>query len=298
MRDKYSAVWVSHSSMGDFIKCPRAYYLHNVYKDPKTRRKINVTTPALALGVAVHEVVEGLADFPADKRFSRGKSPLDAMLADLNREWVKVSGKKGGFRTVEEETAARARAEAMLRRVAEHPGPLTHKTVRLAGGQNDMQPNYFLSDEDNIILCGKVDWLIYRPEDDTVHILDFKTGKNDETGDSLQLPIYQLLLANLQKRKVNGASYWYLDRDDAPVEVDLPSVEESYKRVIEVARKVAEARKLAAIHGPEKAFVCPRVASGEGKDCFACRPFEKILRGEAEYIGVGEYNQDLYMIPE
>ena len=34
--DKYTAVWVSHSSMGDFLKCPRAYFLHNVYKDPKT----------------------------------------------------------------------------------------------------------------------------------------------------------------------------------------------------------------------------------------------------------------------
>jgi ATP-dependent helicase/DNAse subunit B len=60
-RDKYSAVWVSHSSMGDFLKCPYAYYLHNIYKDPKTGRKINIVNPSLSLGVAVHEVLEGLA---------------------------------------------------------------------------------------------------------------------------------------------------------------------------------------------------------------------------------------------
>ncbi|MEY2664653.1 MAG: hypothetical protein RIT04_461 [Candidatus Parcubacteria bacterium] len=296
VRDKYSAVWVSHSSMGDFLKCPRAYYLHNVYKDPKTRRKINITTPALALGVAVHEVVEGLADFPAEKRASMATET--ALIERLGIAWKKVSGKKGGFRTPEQEAEMRTRAEAMLRRVAGHAEPLLLKTVKLPNGNSDMPPNFYINDEDNIILCGKVDWLIYRPEDNTLHILDFKTGKNEESGESLQLPIYQLLLANLQKRKVNGASYWYIDRDDTPIEVDLPSVEESYKRVIVVARQVAAARAKAALEGPDAAFICPRVLDGSGSDCFACRPFERILRGEAEYIGVGEYNQDLFMLPE
>lgn len=71
MPDKYTAVWVSHSSMGDFIKCPRAYYLKNVYKDPKTKRKINIVTPSLSLGVSVHEVLEGLGDFPSEERMNR-----------------------------------------------------------------------------------------------------------------------------------------------------------------------------------------------------------------------------------
>src|ERR1035437_4279352 len=34
-QDKFNAVWVSHSSIGDFLKCPRLYYLHNVYKNDK-----------------------------------------------------------------------------------------------------------------------------------------------------------------------------------------------------------------------------------------------------------------------
>lgn len=297
-RDPYSAVWVSHSSMGDFIKCPRCYYLHNVYKDPKTRRKINVTTPALALGVAVHEVVEGLARFPADKRFHHSddlgqshRSPLE----ELKEVWKKVAGKKGGFKSLDEETATFARAEAMIRRVVENPSPLMKKTVKLKEGENGLPPNFLLSEEENIILCGKIDWLIWEPMDDSLHVLDFKTGKNEESDGSLQLPIYQLLLNKLQKRKITGASYWYLDRDNAPVAVDLPDHKESYEKVIKVAREVAAARAQALIEGPDKVFVCPRAASG---GCFACRPFEKILRGEAEYIGVGEYNQDLFIIPQ
>ncbi|TAK57013.1 PD-(D/E)XK nuclease family protein [Patescibacteria group bacterium] len=278
VQDKYKAVWVSHSSMGDFLKCPRAYFLHNVYKDPKTKRKINLVSPALSLGVSVHEVIEGLANYKADERF---KQPL---LEQYEKVWQKVSGEKGGFKNEADELEAKNRGREMILRVIKNPGPLLNKALKLKNGQNDMPPNFFLSEDENIILCGKIDWLEYVPEDDSVCVLDFKTGKNEENGESLQLPIYQLLLNKLQKRKVSGASYWYLDKDDAPIPVALPSVEESYKRVIEVARRVKVAREAGV-------YECPR---GE-KGCFACRPFEKILRGEAEYIGVGEYNQDLYI---
>ena len=66
MTDKYKAVWVSHSSMGDFLKCPRLYYLHNVYKNPKTGRKIAIVSPHMSLGVAVHNVLENLVNFKTE----------------------------------------------------------------------------------------------------------------------------------------------------------------------------------------------------------------------------------------
>ena len=284
-RDPYTATWVSHSSMGDFLKCPRAYYLHNVYKDPKTKRKINIVNPALALGVAVHEVLEGLAEYKSEERFSK---PLTHYFESA---WKKVSGKKGGFISDDQESEVKTRALSMLARVERNPEPLLHKTVRVKSGDNGLPPNFYLSDEENIILCGKVDWLIWKPEDDSVHILDFKTGKNEESDGSLQLPIYQLLLKNLQKRKVTGASYWYLDKDDAPIEVDLPSVEESFEKVYKVASEVRNMRSRALVDGPE-VFECHKGDAG----CFACRPFEKILKGEAEYIGAGDMKQDLYMV--
>lgn len=290
VRDKYSAVWVSHSSMGDFLKCPRAYYLHNVYKNPDTRRKISIVSPAMSLGSAVHEVVEGLALFKTEDR------PLkltEASLLDaFEKAWKRVGGRKGGFTSAEEELEAKERGIAMIRRVGKNPGPLLEKTVKIKDGENGLPPNILLSEEDNIILCGKIDWLIYRPEDDSVHILDFKTGRNEEKEESLQLPIYQLLLKNLQKRKVTGASYWYFDKDDVPSEVSLPDVGESFEKVFAVAKKVSDARARALIQGPEAAFVCPRGEAG----CYACKPFEKIMKGEAEYVGTGEMRQDLYIV--
>jgi ATP-dependent helicase/DNAse subunit B len=279
VNDPYKATWVSHSSMGDFIKCPRAYFLHNVYKDPKTKRKINIVNPALALGVAVHEVLEGLANYKTEDRFNR------SLYEELDKVWKKVSGKNGGFHSEDEEAIVKVRAQEMINRVLKNRGPLEKKTVKIKEAEGGMPPNFYLSKEENIILCGKIDWLIWNPEDDSIHILDFKTGKHEESDGSLQLPIYQLLLKNLQKRKVTGASYWYVDRDDQPIEVDLPDIDQSYKRVYEVAMSIKVARE-------KNEFKCHRGLEG----CFYCKPFEKILIGEAEYIGVGDMRQDLYML--
>lgn len=273
--DKYSAVWVSHSSMGDFLRCPRLYYLHNVYKNSKTGRKINIVNPFLSLGQAVHEALEGLARFKVEERLNQ------PIYNHYEEAWNKVSGKKGGFLDQEQEKEAKERGRVMIERVIKNPGPIASKTVKLK--ESNMPPNFYLSEEKNIILCGKIDWLEYREEDDSIRVLDFKTGKHEEKEGSLQLPIYYLLLDALQKRKVTGAYYWYIDKDDKPQEVKLPKLNESKKEVLSVAIKVKEARESGD-------FKCPYGG------CFGCEPYEKILKGEAEYVGVGEYNQDLFMI--
>lgn len=277
MADKYNAVWVSHSSIADFLKCPRLYYLHNVYKN-EAGRKINITSPALSLGIAVHETLEGLSKYKAEERFLR---PLEEAFKE---NWQKISGKIGGFKSDHEENEAKTRGLSMILNVKANPGPLAKKTVKLQPSDNNMPPNFFLSEEENIILNGKIDWLEYIETDDSVRVIDFKTGKNMEKDDSLQLPIYILLLKNLQKRRVSGAAYWYLDLENGFVEKKLPDLEKAHAQVLEIARKIKTARE-----GMQ--FACPNGAKG----CFGCRPFEKILKGEAEYIGIGGYGQEMYI---
>jgi len=285
MADKYDAVWVSHSSMGDYLKCPRAYYLHNVYKNPDTGRKVTIVNPALSLGSAVHATLEALKLLPVEDRLQRD------LVADFEKEWAaNTSGKKGGFTNEGEEAAAQARGRAMVERVTKHPGPIAKKTVRLKPSQNDMPPNFVLSEGENIILCGVIDWLEYVEQSDSVRIIDFKTGKNEEGEDSLQLPIYLLLLNALQKRRVSGAAYWYLEKNDTPTEVELPDATEAMERVLALARRVKEARE-------NHAYECPRPSRlGDVPGCFACQPYETILAGKAEYLGVGGYGQDAYLV--
>lgn len=275
MQDKYSAVWVSHSSIGDFLKCPRLYYLHNMYKDPKTGNKVSLVSPFMSLGVAVHEVLEGLSSFKAEDRMKRN------LLDDFEKAWQKVSGLKGGFKTEEMEQEFKERGRKMIQNVIDDPKFLVNKTLKLP--REKMNPNFFLSEGDNIILNGLVDWIEYLPEDDSLHIVDFKTGKNEEEEASLQLPIYLLLCNALQKRKVTKASYWYLESNKI-VPKELPDLKDAENRVLEIARTIKDARL-------KKQFTC----KGGDKGCFACRPYEAILRGEATFISTGGFNQDLYI---
>ncbi|QQG47367.1 MAG: PD-(D/E)XK nuclease family protein [Candidatus Woesebacteria bacterium] len=275
MKDKFKAVWLSHSSISDYLKCPRLYFLRNVYKDPRTGHKITIGSPALTLGMIVHEVIESMSTLAVEDRFTiKPTQKFDVA-------WQKVSGKQGGFVSLEEESEYRSRGFSMIRKLEENPGPLLKKTIKIRadGGL----PYYWLSEPDNIILCGKIDWLIYDETNDSVHILDFKTGKNEESEESLQLPIYYLLSKNLQNRQINGASYWYLDKDEGPREVNLPDEKKSEEYIFEVGKKIKLARQL-------EVFKCPYGG------CRNCMGLERILKGEGEKVGVSEYNQDIYFL--
>ena len=52
-----------------------------------------------------------------------------------------------------------------------------------------------------------------------------------------------------------------------------------------LGHKVKEARE-------KEIFNCPRGENG----CFACEPYEAILRGEAKYVGIGRYGQNIYFL--
>jgi ATP-dependent helicase/DNAse subunit B len=267
-------LWVSHSSINDFLSCPRAYYLRHVYKDPKTGRKINIINPAMALGLTVHEVLESLANYKAEERMQQ---PL---LENYEKAWEHVSGEMGGFRDEDEEKEYKERGRKMIQRVVDHPGVLLNKTVRLPS-PDELPPRFFISKEENVLLCGKVDWLEYFPEDDSVHIVDFKTGVKEEKEDSLQLPIYTLLVKNLQRRNIRELSYWYLERDDAPVEKELPDLEAAAQRIVEVAKQIKQLKS-------DGRYVCLR------RGCFACKPLENVLNGRAKWIKQSGY-MDVYV---
>lgn len=276
MPDKYQATWVSYSSISDFQKCPRLYYLNNVYKDPTTGNKITLMKPPLALGQVVHETLESLLELPKEKRMKQD------LLASFEQNWQDVAGKKGGFTSDKQEQKFKQRGKDMISKIKDNPGPLANLAVKI----EDDLPYFWLDEAEEIILCGKVDWLEYLEEQEAVHIIDFKTGKNREETDSLQLPIYYLLADKCQSWDIAKASYWYLADDNTLVEKTLPNREEAYKKILSVAKEIKRAKAA-------EDFACNNTDG-----CYHCRPYEKIKNGEAELVDVDkEYNSDIYILP-
>ncbi len=241
---------------------------------------MTIMSPPLALGQAVHEALESLSSLPQAERFNQ---PLVGRFGDA---WSKISGKKGGFKTSEQEVEYKERGKKMIDRILENPGILLNKTVKIKNkdGKADFDlPHFRLSQEHNIELCGKIDWVEYIDSDDSIHIVDFKTGKNEEDENSLQLLIYFLLAKNLQKRAVSRMSYWYIDKSNTPQEAALPQEKEAYERVLEVAKRIKLARQLNLLN-------C--LTNG----CNNCLPYEAVLRGNGEHVGVSDTNQDIYIL--
>lgn len=232
-----------------------------------------IVSPPLSLGQAVHEVIEGLSVLPLNRRF------MEPLTAKLETVWQKVSGKQGGFLSAELEAKYKQRGMEMLQRVEKNPGPLKNLAVKIK-----MElPYYWLSDEDNIILCGKLDWLEWLEKENAVKIIDFKTGKGEEKADSLQLPIYYLLATNTQDRPVVGLSYWYIDRAVEPETQKLPDIEKAREKILKIAKEMKLARQL-------NRFKCPH------NGCRACEPLEKILKGEGERVGSDEMGREIYIL--
>ncbi len=277
-KDKFKAIWLSHSSMKDFLNCPRAYFYRNVYKNPKTNRKITIMKPPLALGSAVHAALDELSILPSKERFT---TPLEER---FEKKWLTISGRRGGFASQKEEDEYKARGLEMIERVSKHPGPLKNKTLKI----NETVPYYWFSETENFILCGKIDWLEYIEETDSVHIIDFKTGRFDEKEDSLQLPIYYLVATNCQKRSVSKLSYWDIDRSNKPVEMKLPDVEKSKEKIMKIAERIKLARQL-------NHFKC---AKDEKDGCVFCAPLKAVVEGKGQFVGLGDFREEIYILPD
>lgn len=273
MPNKFKAIWCSHSSLGDFKKCPRGYYLKNVYKN-NNNRKISIVSPYLTLGVAVHDCLEPLAWIQAKDRFN------EDIIDKYNKIMDSMSGKRGGFKDREHFESFKEKGSSMLKNVIQNPGPISRPAVRMVQDKSEL-PWMWLSEEEEIILSGKTDWLEFK--DGELYVYDFKTGKSVESDDSLQLPIYSLLVNKYKKYPLTKAFYWYIAQSSDPVEKKLPNLKDAHNAVMKEATKLAQARK-------SNKMKCPH--SG----CRNCEPLERILLGEGEKLGVGGYGQELYYL--
>ncbi len=252
-------LWISHSAISAFKKCPRLYYMQYVYRNPETGNRIQIINPYLSLGSAVHDTVEELADFPAKERI---KMSLEERFKKI---FSSYSGVQGGFISEKKEEEFKERGLMMVRRVEGSPmlkSPSLKPEKKL--------PNVDLFK--GVKLVGSLDWIEVL-HCGGAHIIDFKTGNSKETNGSLQLPIYTILAKENIDKEVKKVSYWYLQHDDTPVEHEIGDVPASLQKIKDITLEIQKAIE-------SKHFPC----SYPGR-CFACGDYDRIFSGEAKMIG-------------
>lgn len=272
MPDKYKAVWVSYSSISDYLKCPRAYYLKNIYKNPESGKKIEIVNPALALGSSIHAVIEPLSSIEPLTRFSGD------LIKTFDSELSKYKGEKGGFHDDEEYELLKQKGHKMLNNLVKNKHILEKPTYL----QNDELLHEWLSKENEIIICGKIDWVNIDPVTNELSVIDFKTSKKEEQNE-LQLQIYAVLLYILKKETKNNFNYWYLDLFEELTPANLPDLKDSIKNILNIALTIKDARK-------HNSFTCHR------NGCFSCADYEEVVNGNAKMIGLGNYNREVYIV--
>jgi hypothetical protein len=265
-------LWISHSAISSYTKCPHLYYLEYEYRNPKTQNRIQIINPYLSLGSAVHETIEELADFPIKKRI---KISLTDRFVEV---FKKYRGLRGGFISEKKEEDFFKKGVQMIE-IVEKSNFLARPSIKTTTNF----PNINLIGE-NIKLVGSIDWIELLPSGGA-HIIDFKTGGTKENNGSLQLPIYKILAKGNLKEKVEKVSYWHLQHDKLPIEQKIKDINSSLKTLKEKAEQIKRAID-------ERNFPCEY-----GKKCFACRDYEKIFRGEAELIESGNSrNKDSFCV--
>ena len=268
-------LWISHSAISDFGACPKLYYYKSLYRSSLTNNRIQVASPYLTLGSAVHQALEELSGLPPKERFKA------SLIKRFEKIWKETAGKKGGFVDLDQEEAFKKRGKKMLKKVQDNP----HVIENPSYSSNGSFPKVKLFGDKEIVLVGNIDWVEILPSGG-LHIIDFKTGKNEEKQGSLQLPIYLILATYNFERPIEKFSYWYLDKDDGPKTVEL----EPLQSYIPIIREKALSIEKAIEDGQ---FAC----QSNYRSCFKCREYDNVVRGSAEYVGYdGERGKDLFFV--
>lgn len=249
------ALFISYTGLKDYTRCPRSFYLKNIYRDPKTGYKLQIAGASMTLGAILHDVFKWFLQM--DRQVTK-----EQLIQKYRNLWLKYRGKRGGFATREDEASFGKRGLKML--------------DNFFANTKVLEPNLKTDDflkfkiDETTFLNGRVDFLGQLP-DGSIHVLDFKTGSKDEE-DSLQLYIYAILAESNLQRKVSKISYWYLDRDSNPKEAVLDSLEEKLDWLKKKAKEIKAAIEQAS-------WVCIK----DPELCKDCQAYQDIIDGKGEF---------------
>ncbi len=208
----------SPSRLDMFEKCPKSYhfyYLDPIYSKMKSDLKKmpeNIFS-FYTLGRAVHNTITLFFHAPEDDRtWENLKNTLKGTWTS-EFQWNKRPplGEWGGFKTLEEEKSIYNQALLMLKNFfSMQPKNLKIEYLPTPDLRHSIQDyqNLIKPLNENFDISGKFD-LIAQNEDETLQVIDFKTGKREDNN-NFQLKFYKVLAEENFQKPVAKASFYFL----------------------------------------------------------------------------------------
>ena len=214
--------YISPNKLKIWLECPRKYW--HYYLNEPTRYQ-EPPRPYYTFGTAIHDTLNSFFSLVPQIRTHERFFDL------LELHWKAAKNQQGGFKDNAEENDYKERALAMLENFykKENTNAVPYKL--------SPQSTKYIPLTETIMLGGKIDRVDLEP-DGSLHIIDYKTGKEDRD-DPHQLLIYALLVQNWLKKAVSKLSYLHLESGNWSTSISTKTKEEEIRKfVIETAGKI------------------------------------------------------------
>jgi putative RecB family exonuclease len=177
------------------------------------------------LGEAVHDTLNSFFSLAPQIRTK------ERLFDQFELHWKSARNQEGGFKDTKEEDDYKGRAIRMLENFYKKED--TQATpYRLSPSSTKYIPL-----TNAVVLGGKIDRVDLEP-DGSLHIIDYKTGKEDQD-DLYQLPIYDLLVRGWLKKEVSKLSYLHLESGNWSTKSSTKEEREATNRfVIDTVRDI------------------------------------------------------------
>lgn len=208
---------LSHSSISTYNTCPKSYEFKYIQRLPQAPKGY------FSLGKSVHSALEFM--------YQGERCPdLDAVLTHLDTSWLSA-----GYKDEAAERKAKREAVAMINDYYAKHAAAWRKPLAI-----ELK---FDITVDHVRLTGFID-RIDADENNTLHVLDYKTGRELEPGRALddeQLTMYQMAVEALELGEVGQVSLMHVPTSTwhtAPAR-DTAAVDRLKRKIVDTADAIA-----------------------------------------------------------